>query len=736
LVAQSRTLEQELGVDSEALLARYRRERDKRLRVDGVGQFLSVTGRFEHYRDDPWVDPAFTRRPLTDEVEVLVVGGGLGALQLGANLRKAGVQSIRFVERAGGFGGVWYWNRYPGAACDTQAILYLPMLEETGYMPRRRFSPQPEILEHFERIASKFDLHRDTCFQTNVTCMQWDAGASRWIVSTDRDDAIRARYVAVPSGPMDRPKLPGIPGIETFRGHSFHSSRWDYDYTGGSADGGMSKLGDKAVGIIGTGATAIQCVPYLAESAKHLFVFQRTPSSIDIRDNREHDADWRARLKVGWQQELLENFTAQVSGNLVEQDLIRDGWTSIMTNIKYLMEKKRERGESVAHPMLLMQLADYLKMNAIRDRVDETVRDPAVAEALKPWYNRFCKRPCFSDCYLPTFNRPNVTLVDTSGRGVERITENAIIVDGREYPIDCLIYSTGFENDAPFAKRIGCKVIGRDGVTLADKWTKGASTQHGFMTHGFPNFFIMSVTQTGLSLNFSHMISEQAKHIAHILGRASREAIDVIEVTREAEETWGGKIDRSAVSQEDFLRQCTPSYFNAEGDLTRMNRRNSPYGGGPLVFYKILENWRAKGTMPGLKLTRGGEIVSRGDLYESAPTTTRAAIERFVEVYNEPDSDIYPLYDDRVDWIEMPSERRGSREDLFLALKQARGLLKDLHLEILSIVAEGSDGALESAWTARLPDGKQIAARIIWLFSFVSGKIVKQHDYSTRPNDS
>ena len=591
-----------MGIDPDALLARYRAERDKRLRPDGVGQFVRTDGRHARYRDDPWADPDFARAPLTDEVDVLVIGGGLGALMLGARLRQAGVQSIRFVERAGDFGGVWYWNRYPGASCDTQAILYLPMLEELGVMPRAKFAPQAEILEHFHRIARHFDLYRDVCFQTEVTGIAWDEATRRWTVSTDRGDAIRARFVAIPSGPMERPKLPGIMGIDAFEGHSFHTSRWDYDYTGGDSSGDLTGLADKVVGIIGTGATAVQCIPHLAEHAKRLYVFQRTPSSIDVKNDGAPDPAWVAGLQPGWQKALLDNFTALVSGTLADEDLIRDGWTSIMANIRDLMTRKAARGEVVDQPMTLAPLADYMKMNAIRDRIDATVPDAATAEALKPWYNCFCKRPCFSDTYLPAFNRPNVTLVDTSGKGVERMTRDAIVVDGRDYPIDCLIYSTGFEVGAPFAQRIGFSVKGSDGVTLFDAWAKGAATLHGIGSHGFPNLFIMSTIQTGLSLNFAHMIEEQARHIAYVLGRAIGEGRTRIEVTAGAQDAWVAEIDRTAVSQAAFQRECTPSYFNGEGDLSRFNHRNSSYGGGPLAFYRLLAEWREAGEMAGLDL--------------------------------------------------------------------------------------------------------------------------------------
>jgi cyclohexanone monooxygenase len=173
---------------------------------------------------------------------------------------------VRIIEKGGNFGGTWYWNRYPGAACDIESYVYLPLLEETGFIPLEKYSKGQEILEYSKAIARHFALYRDALFQTEVTDLSWDDEAQRWIVSTERGDKIRARFVAMANGPLHRPKLPGISGIETFKGHSFHTSRWDYDYTGGDPSGGLTRLADKRVGLIGTGATAVQCVPPSARS--------------------------------------------------------------------------------------------------------------------------------------------------------------------------------------------------------------------------------------------------------------------------------------------------------------------------------------------------------------------------------------------------------------------------------------------------------------------------------------
>jgi cation diffusion facilitator CzcD-associated flavoprotein CzcO len=598
-------LEIELGIDPVALRAKYRAERDRRLRPDGLGQFVRIDrGHHRSFEEHPVVQGHEARNPLTDDVEIAVIGAGFGGLLVGAQLRKAGFADIRFIDRAGDFGGVWYWNRYPGAACDTEAPIYMPLLEELGVLPRRKYATGPEIFAHCQLIAKRFDLHRNTCFHTDVTDIRWDEASGYWTIMTDRGDAMRARHVVISAGVLDRPKLADLPGLADFQGHSFHTSRWDYSYTGGGPDGNLTGLYDKTVGIIGTGATAVQCVPHLAAGAKQLFVFQRTPSSIDERNDREIDPLEFSELPPGWQQRRMENFTALVGGAILDEDLVNDGWTSIPRHITELMARAQALGITLDSPHDLASLADYAKMNEIRERVDAVVKNRTTAEALKPWYDRFCKRPCFHDNYLQTFNHPNVTLVDTKGAGVEGISADGVIANSHEYPLDCLIYSTGFDASSPFAKRISFGIEGRGGVKLDDKWAAGARTFHGYATHGFPNLFIMAHVQTGLSLNFPHMIGEQARHIAWILEQARQRGATRIEATKAAEDGWVAEIDAAAISMVDALRECTPSYFNHEGDVSRLNARNSAYGGGALAFYRIIADWRAEGALAGLSLTK------------------------------------------------------------------------------------------------------------------------------------
>ncbi|MGI9600380.1 MAG: flavin-containing monooxygenase [Acidimicrobiales bacterium] len=587
--------------DPDALRDIYRAERDKRVRADGNQQYIEVTDQYGHYADDPYVTSAVERAPVTDEVDVVVIGGGFGGLLTGARLREAGVADVRLIEKGGDFGGTWYWNRYPGAMCDVESYVYLPLLEELDYVPTEKYAHAAEILEHSRAIGRHYDLYREALFQTEVTSMTWDDDTGRWTVATNQGDALRARFVAMANGPLHRPKLPGIDGITDFAGHTFHTSRWDYDYTGGSPDGDLTRLADKRVAVIGTGATAVQCVPHLGEACAELFVFQRTPSSIDVRANRPTDPDWAASLEPGWHQHRMDNFNALVSGVPQAEDLVDDGWTDIIG--KMLMRMMRGDGDRSPEAIAsTLELADFEKMNEIRARVDALVDDPDAAEALKPYYRQFCKRPCFHDEYLQTFNRHSVTLVDTDGHGVERITANGVVANGHEYEVDCIVFATGFEVGTGYARRAGYEVVGRDGRTLTQKWDDGVRTLHGIHSHGYPNCFILSQTQGGFTVNYPHLLNELAIHVAHIIDHALGNDIATVEATHAAEDEWVRTIIDKARDAGTFFEDCTPGYYNNEGRPNERSRQSGSYGGGAIAYFKLLEAWRDAGDLAGLEL--------------------------------------------------------------------------------------------------------------------------------------
>jgi cation diffusion facilitator CzcD-associated flavoprotein CzcO len=589
-----------VAFDVDALRQKYARERDRRLRPDGVAQYVEIAGQFAGFAADPWGDPHFARDPMSHEVDVAIIGAGFGGLLTGARLWELGVQSIRLIDKAADVGGTWYWNRYPGIACDVESYVYMPLLEELGYVPTEKYAKGDEIFAHCRRIAEHYDLYRDICLQTEVNEIRWDPALSRWIISTNHGDAIRARFVAMANGYLQKPKLPGIEGITAFGGHSFHTSRWDYDYTGSD----LTKLSDKRVGIIGTGATAIQCVPHLARSVKHLLVFQRTPSTVDVRGNRQTDRAWSAGLQEGWQRRRIENFQLLTAGGEADEDLVDDAWTSIVKKL-FVMRQTSVAGMSDEERLRAVDMADFAKMEDIRARVDSIVADRATAEALKPWYGYFCKRPCFHDEYLQAFNRDNVTLVDTRGRGVERITAGGVVVDVAEHTVDCLIFATGFEVGTEYSRRAGFDIVGRGGLTLTDKWRDGVRTFHGLSAHGFPNCFVLSIAQSGFTVNFPYLLDVQARHVAWVIAWGLSHEAAKVEACAEAEAAWVKTVIQRSSASAERAKSCTPGYYNREGQANAKTRQGSFFFGSPTEYADILEAWRANGSLEGLDVHPG-----------------------------------------------------------------------------------------------------------------------------------
>ena len=593
----------ELGFDPQILRRKYDAERKKRLRAEGVAQYKDIEGSFARYKEDPYIPEKIVREALDESIEVAILGGGFGGMLMSARLKEAGITNFRIIEKAGDFGGTWYWNRYPGAQCDIESYVYLPLLEETGYVPKEKYSFEPEIYQHAQRIGKHFDLYSRACFQTQVRELRWHEEQGHWVVRTDRNDLFRAKYVVMSSGSLNRPKLPGIPGVESFKGHMFHTSRWDYDYTGGDTTGNLHKLGDKRVAVIGTGATAIQCVPHVGLAAEQLYVFQRTPSAVDERRNRPTDTDWAKSLQPGWQSARNHNFSCLMSGIPQESDDVDDGWTELFTALGELLVGHEGADMSGEEMLLLAEIADFKKMNKTRARVDATIRNPAVAEALKPWYRPWCKRPTFNDDFLPTFNRPNVTLVDTEGQGVERVTDKGVVVNGIEYKVDCIIFATGFEvGRTTYTKQAELEVFGRDGLSLADHWARGMRTFHGIHSNGFPNCFHMGFTQTGAVPNFTYMLDNQAQHIAAIMTEAGARQAKTVEASKQAEADWVALVN-APDQMTDYLNSCTPGYYNSEGTVNGNDGfLQGHYAGGGVAFYVMLREWLAKGDLAGLEL--------------------------------------------------------------------------------------------------------------------------------------
>ncbi|SBS73159.1 Phenylacetone monooxygenase [uncultured Mycobacterium sp.] len=601
-------------IDIDALREKYRVEREKRLRPEGSAQYLELEGEYaDFYEVDPYT-AVTARDPIAEDADVVVLGGGFAGLLAGAYLKKAGVEGVRVIEMAGDFGGVWYWNRFPGIQCDNDAYCYIPLLEELGFMPSKKFADGAEIFAHCRNIGKHFGLYDGALFSTQVRELHWDDGLKRWRISTDRGDDIRARFVVMAQGSYNRPKLPGIPGIKDYcaaGGHVFHSARWDYDYTGGDADGGLDKLADKRVALVGTGATGIQLVPHLGRDAKQLFVFQRTPSSVDSRSNPPTDREWAASLQPGWQEERKRNFhnwSPFVGVVFGEPDLVCDFWTELGRNLTARIAASPDPASvSIEQIMAFREEEDYKIMERLRRHVAEIVEDPDTAEALKPYYRFMCKRPTSSERYLETFNQSNVTLVDVSAsKGVEQLTEKGIVANGVEYEVDCVIFASGFEISTEISRRFAIdSIVGRDGVSLFDHWHDDYKTLHGMTTRGFPNQFFMGFIQGGVSANTTAMFEQQAQHIAYLIAEAQKRGATTVEPSQEGQDTWVATVRGLSIDNSAFELSCTPGYYNNEGRGGSENNGSflgDFYSPGFYAFDDLIAEWRAKGDLDGLEL--------------------------------------------------------------------------------------------------------------------------------------
>lgn len=614
------------------LKEKYREERDKRIRRDGQEQYVKPDEDVTHtYERDPYT-PESPRQPVSEEIEVAVLGGGWSGIMAGVHLRLGGISSFRHIDHAGDFGGVWYWNRYPGLQCDNDAYCYLPLLEETGFMPSKKFTNGHEIREYAQQISRKYELYENALFHTMVESLSWDEDIKRWRITTNLGDDIRARFVIMANGLLNIPKLPSIAGINDFQGHLFHTARWDYGYTGGEEKNPeLDKLADKRVALVGTGATAIQLVPYLGKYAKQFYLLQRTPSCVDSRRNSETDPEWVASLKPGWQAERRANFHRGANERFLpgEKDLICDIWTEVNRNLSAELEEQDWPQLSEEEFAARYEEMDFRVMERLRQRVDEIVDNSATAELLKPWYRYQCKRPTSNDEYYQTFNRPNVELLDVSStQGLERLTDKGFVANGQEYEVDCIMFASGYEVTSDLDRRWGIPVFeGRDGQSMYDNWSGGYKTLHGMMTHGFPNLFTTGYYQGGLNSTLTYNFEEQVRHMVYIINETRAKGAVSAEVSSEAQDAWIAEVRATEVDRTEWIRACTPSYFNNEGKPDVDENGNEKYrfylgelyGPGWDAFMKVLADWREAGNLEGLVLERESEAEKVHGLEVASP---------------------------------------------------------------------------------------------------------------------
>ncbi|MEV0550659.1 NAD(P)/FAD-dependent oxidoreductase [Nocardia salmonicida] len=596
-----------LDFDPEHYRARIVEERDKRLATSSNEQYKGLPSQLDPQSVDRYAEP-LVRDSVVEEIDVAVLGGGFGGLSAGAYLTMNEVTNFRIIEQGGDFGGTWYWNRYPGVQCDVESAIYMPLLEETGYIPTKRYADGDEIFEHAQRIGRHFDLYRTALFQTTVSSVVWDDDAQVWEVRTDRGDVLRARFIVRANGVINKPQIPAVPGIDSFEGKIFHTSRWDYAYTGGNQHGNLDKLHDKRVAVVGTGASAIQAVPYLAQAAAHLYVIQRTPSTVGVRGNIPFDSEWAAGMEPGWQAARNRNFNDVIHGEGSGENLVGDSWTKLFPSRDgHALIDVAPSTLPVEDQIALGELADMAALHSIHRRIDDLVEDRNKAESLKPWYGFFCKRPGFNDEFYPSFNNPSVDVV-SAPTGIDGITSRGLVVDGTHYDVDLIIFATGFETGTPTASRYGYDVVGRDAVTLTDYFADGTKTLHGFMSAGFPNFFEMNLSQNAYRINFGFMLDRKANHSARIIAHALRNQVATVEPTVEAQNAWGETVRAAAVAYMRYMAVCTPGYYNGKGDLSK-SFFGDVYRVNETIFWDTIDRWWEAGTFEGLTLSPASEAA-------------------------------------------------------------------------------------------------------------------------------
>jgi len=518
--------------------------------------------------------------------------------------------------------------------CDVEGYCYVPFLEETGYRPRHRYSYGHEIRSQIERSADHFGIRGQFC--TRIDSKIWDENKKLWIVTMTRTIGdpsmsetftVTSEFVIIAGGPFRFPKIPKLPGWNEFyrKKYAFHSARWDYNYTGGTQEKpDLVKLRGKRVAIIGTGATAIQIVPELAKWAEHVYVVQRTPSYVGVRNQTETDPEHWANItrEKGWQEKRRITFDAYVSNSEgYGPDVIDDGWTHTPAGSGFLGSKSKivALNEVEEHIKELHEL-DFPRTELLRKRVDEIVEDEGTAEKLKAWYGSWCKRPSFHDEYLQAFNKPNVTLIDTDGKGLDGFTENGVLFKGIEYEIDALILATGFTFGMSLdpSEKLAATIKGRNGLSMKDYWHSADSgTLLGVALPGFPNVFSYFGRGSGATWNFTSVVETQAALITSIMKQAQKQAGPgqrvVIEASKEGESQYGQEVAKRT-TWFSVMPTCTPGYFNGEGAAAFEGQvpkteeqlvnegKKMAWGTGPMDYKEMTEDYAARGDLKGFTI--------------------------------------------------------------------------------------------------------------------------------------
>ena len=522
-----------------------------------------------------------------NKYDVVVVGAGFAGMYMLHRLRGLGF-SVRVFEQGGDVGGTWYWNRYPGARCDVESMQYSYSFSDELQQQwdwSERYAPQPEILRYANHVADRFKLRSDIQLNTRVLSAAFDEAANQWSVTLSDGGSAYARYLVLATGCLSNARTPDFKGLAEFEGQLYHTGHWPHqgvDFTG------------QRVGVIGTGSSAIQSVPVIAEEASHLTVFQRTANfSIPARNGAltaQARQQWRkdyAELRRRAREETRNGIVTEMPdrGALDDGDNVR--------RAKY--EQRWRRGGLtfmlVYNNLALEKAANDTAADFVREKIAEIVKDPEVARLLQPNNHPIgTKRICVDTDYFATFNRPNVTLVDIKSNPIEQILPQGLRAGGRDYDLDAIVLATGFDAMTGSVARIDIR--GRDGQTLNEKWAEGPRTYLGLMSAGFPNLFI--ITGPGSPSVLSNMMVSIEQHvdwIADCIGFMADRHLDCIEASRQAEDSWVSHVNE--VAHGTLYPQANSWYMGA--NIPGKPRIFMPYIGGVNVYRQICNDVAAKG---------------------------------------------------------------------------------------------------------------------------------------------
>ena len=487
--------------------------------------------------------PMASSAPRATVLDVLVVGAGFSGVYMLHRLRQLGL-SARVLERGDGVGGVWFWNRYPGARCDVQSFDYCYSFDEDLQQEWRwteRYAAQPEILSYIEHVVERFDLLRDIQLETTVVSADFDERTDRWHVRTDDDHTFVAQFVVMATGVLSASKRPDFPGLEDFEGDWYLTSSWPKE--------GVD-LSGRRVGLIGTGSTGIQIAPQLAEQADHLYVFQRTPNFSMPARNHPLDDDFYRELRAGYRERRTA--ARQTARGYPSPPVLGD-----RPALEHSAQERQEVYERVwanggptftsSFPDLILdKAANDTAADFVRSKIREIVRDPVTAELLSPHDHPLgTRRPCVDTDYYPVFNRDDVTLVDVRRAAIERIEPHGLRTTEESYELDTIVFAIGFDAMTGALMRIDIK--GAGGAPLREAWEDGPHSYLGLAVAGFPNLFM--ITGPGSPSVLTNMVMSIEQHvewISELLRHAHANGVQRIEARIEAQEAWGEHVVEAA----------------------------------------------------------------------------------------------------------------------------------------------------------------------------------------------